>query len=104
MIRKTKHSSVVNLRSSDVAEMSKVDRMKAGSEGLFFIAGREDKPFAQELDELTAGEIPTISRDAKDIAKHFGIYKQRERDETGSKTGPYIFMVRLKLPAGGELV
>ncbi|MEE8556708.1 MAG: hypothetical protein V3T14_02365, partial [Myxococcota bacterium] len=93
----------VTLKSSDVSKMSKVEKLKAQSAGLFYIAGKDKKPFAKELDELTAGEIPTISNDAKEMSKHFGIYKQQVRGERGSKTGDYIFMIRLKLPAGGEL-
>lgn len=94
----------VTLLNADVTRMSKTDQLKAASEGLFYIAedGRK-KPFAVELDELTAERIETISDAAKEIAKHFGIYKQRERDASGGKTGDYIFMVRVKNPAGGEL-
>jgi sulfite reductase (ferredoxin) len=102
-VPKDPNAPPVTLETSDISEMSKVERLKAGSEGFFFIAGKERKPFAREMDELTAGEIPTISNDAKEISKHFGIYKQQERAKSGSKTGDYIFMVRLKLPAGGEL-
>jgi sulfite reductase (ferredoxin) len=94
----------VTLLNADVARMSSTDQLKAGSEGLFFIAeGDRKKPFAVELDELAAGGIDTVSEAAKEIAKHFGIYKQRERDASGGKTGDYIFMLRVKIPAGGEL-
>ena len=95
-VPKDPNAPPVTLETSDVTEMSKVERLKASSEGLFFIAGKERKPFARELDELTAGEIPTISNDAKELSKHFGVYKQQERAKTGSKTGDHIFMVRLK--------
>jgi sulfite reductase (ferredoxin) len=91
------------LATADVSQMSKVERLKVESEGLFFVAGREKHPFAAELDALTRGEAQTISNDAKEISKYFGIYKQQERSATGSKTGDYIFMLRLKNPAGGEL-
>ncbi len=93
----------VTLKSADVSQMSKVEKLKAASEGLFYITGKERKAFAQELDELTSGAIPTISNEAKELSKHFGIYKQHERGPRGSKSGDYIFMVRMKLPAGGEL-
>jgi sulfite reductase (ferredoxin) len=93
----------VTLETADVSAMSKVEKLKVGSEGLFYIAGEVKKPFASELDELTEGEIPTISNDAREISKHFGIYKQQERGERGAKTGEYIFMARVKVPAGGEL-
>jgi sulfite reductase (ferredoxin) len=93
----------VTLLDSDASEMSKVERLKSASEGLFFVAGRERVPFARELDALGSGEAATLSNDAKEISKHFGIYKQQEREQRGGKTGAYIFMVRLKNPAGGEL-
>ena len=99
---KDEKTAPVTLKTADVSRMSKVDRLKAESEGLFYIAGKEKKPFARELDELTAGEIPTISKDANEISKFFGTYKQQERSETGSKSGQYIFMVRVRAPAGGE--
>src|SRR5260370_3705075 len=56
-----------------------------------------------EIDAMSAREAETISEHAKEIAKHFGIYKQRERNESGKKDGDFIFMVRAKNPAGGEL-
>jgi sulfite reductase (ferredoxin) len=93
----------VTLANADLSQMSKVERLKVESAGLFFVAGREKVPFARELDALTDGSAETLSNDAKEISKHFGIYKQTERSETGSKSGDYIFMVRMKNPAGGEL-
>jgi sulfite reductase (ferredoxin) len=93
----------VTLANADLSQMSKVERLKVESAGLFFVAGREKVPFARELDALTDGTAETLSNDAKEISKHFGIYKQTERSETGSKSGDYIFMVRMKNPAGGEL-
>jgi sulfite reductase (ferredoxin) len=93
----------VTLENSDLSQMSKVERLKVESAGLFYVAGREKVPFAQELDALTAGTAETLSNDAKEISKYFGIYKQTERNESGGKSGEYIFMVRLKNPAGGEL-
>src|SRR5258708_8224814 len=56
-----------------------------------------------ESDALSAREAETITEHAKEVAKHFGIYKQRERNESGKKDGDFIFMVRVKNPAGGEL-
>lgn len=94
----------ITLANADVSQMSPTDRLKAASEGLFYVAeGEQKKPFAVDLDALTSGDAETISDAAKEIAKHFGIYKQRERDASGGKTGDYIFMVRVKNPAGGEL-
>ena len=93
----------ITLLNSDVAQMSKVEKLKSESEGLFFVAGREKHSFASELDALSAGDAKTISNEAKEISKHFGIYRQQEREASGRKSGDYIFMLRLKLPAGGEL-
>lgn len=94
----------VTLANAGVSQMSSTDRLKAASEGLFYVAeGAQKKPFAIEVDALTSGDAETISDAAKEIAKHFGIYKQRERDASGGKTGDHIFMVRVKNPAGGEL-
>ncbi len=93
----------VTLANAELAQMSKNERLKLESAGLFHVAGRDKVPFAKELDALTAGTAETLSNDAKEISKHFGIYKQTERSETGSKSGDYIFMIRLKNPAGGEL-
>ena len=94
----------VTLLSADVTQMSQKDQLTARSKGLFYVTdGDQKKPFAVELDALTAGEIETISGAADTIAKHFGIYKQRERNASDGKTGDYIFMVRVKNSAGGEL-
>ena len=102
-----KHEKItlpVTLLNADVTQMSEKDRLKARSEGLFYITdGDQKKPFAVELDALAVGGTETISDAADAIAKHFGIYKQRERNESGGKTGDYIFMLRVKNPAGGEL-
>ncbi|MFQ5513242.1 MAG: NADPH-dependent assimilatory sulfite reductase hemoprotein subunit [Myxococcota bacterium] len=95
-------AEAVTLLNSDVSQMSKVEKLKVESEGLFFVAGRERQPFAAEIDAMAEGRAQTLSNEAKEISKHFGIYKQQERIE-GRKSGDYIFMVRLKLPAGGEL-
>ncbi len=94
---------VVSLENADIAQMSKNERLKVESQGFFYVAGKEKVPFARELDALSSGAAETLSNDAKEISKHFGIYKQVGRSESGSKTGDYIFMLRLKNPAGGEL-
>ncbi len=93
---------VVNLLNSDVSKMSKVERLKAESEGLFWVAGKEKHSFRSELDAMVAGETETIGNEAKEISKHFGIYKQQERVE-GRKTDNYMFMIRLRMPSGGEV-
>jgi sulfite reductase beta subunit-like hemoprotein len=95
-------SEPITLENADASQMSKVERLKAGSQGLFWLASKDPHSFGAELDALTRGEAQTIGNDAKELSKYFGIYKQQERIE-GRKSGDYIFMVRLKLPAGGEL-
>ncbi|HLI80191.1 MAG TPA: NADPH-dependent assimilatory sulfite reductase hemoprotein subunit [Candidatus Binataceae bacterium] len=95
----------VTLSNATAAHMSKVERLKQASEGLFYVqvpdSGRHT--FASEIEALSAREAETIGEQAKEIAKTFGIYKQRVRNESGKKIGEFIFMVRVKNPAGGEL-
>ncbi len=98
---KERPSAPVSLKTSDVSKMSKVERLKAESQGLFWVAGRERHSFASEIDAMTRGEAETIGGEAKELSKYFGIYKQQERIE-GRKSGEYIFMLRLKVPGGGE--
>lgn len=93
--------TAVTLLNAGVSEMSKVERLKLESEGLFWVAGKEKHSFRSELDAMAHGEAETLSNEAKEICKHFGIYKQQERVE-GRKSHNYIFMVRLRAPAGGE--
>ena len=92
----------VTLRDSSVSEMSKVEKLKSESAGLFWVAGKQKHSFASEIDAMTRGEAETIGGEAKELSKTFGIYKQQVRIE-GRKSGGYIFMVRLKCPAGGEI-
>jgi sulfite reductase (ferredoxin) len=95
----------VTLENASAAEMSTVERLKYASEGLFYVQSTHESrhTMRSEIDALSAREAETISEHAKEIAKHFGIYKQRERSESGKKDGDFIFMVRVKIPAGGEL-
>ena len=73
----------VTLLDADVTQMSQKDQIKARSEGLFYVTdGDQKKPFALDLDALTAGEIKTISEAADAIAKHFGIYTNAYRGES----------------------
>jgi len=101
-----KHShEPVTLENASVAEMSTGERLKLASEGLFYVHSTHESrhTMRSEIDALSAREAETITEHAKEIAKHFGIYKQRERNESGKKDGDFIFMVRVKNPAGGEL-
>ena len=89
------------LLDSDLSEMSKNETLKVESQGLFWVAGKTKHSFRSEIEDLTEGRAPTLSNEGKEISKHFGIYKQQERIE-GRKSHNYIFMVRLRVPSGGE--
>jgi sulfite reductase (ferredoxin) len=92
----------VSLASGELAAMSKNERLKVESEGLYWVASPGNRhAFRDEVDALEQGERPTLSSEAKEISKFFGIYKQQTRGERGKKTDEYIFMVRIKNPAGG---
>ncbi|MEN8182129.1 MAG: NADPH-dependent assimilatory sulfite reductase hemoprotein subunit [Myxococcota bacterium] len=95
----------VSLVASEPAEMSKNERIKLVSKGLFYVGDGRGEPhsFAEEVDKLSRGEEPTISGEAKELSKFFGIYRQQTRGERGRKTDDHFFMVRIKCPAGGEL-
>ena len=96
--------TAVTLADSPLEEMSKNERIKAASEGLFFVSdGKTIHTFADEIDAMTRGEAETIGGEAKELSKFFGIYRQQIRGERGRKTGEHVFMVRIKCPAGGEL-
>lgn len=94
-------SKPVTLLDSELSEMSKNETLKVESQGLFWVAGKTKHSFRSEIEDLTAGRAPTLSNEGKEISKHFGIYKQQERVE-GRKSHNYIFMVRLRVPSGGE--
>jgi sulfite reductase (ferredoxin) len=94
-------SKPITLLDSELSEMSKNETLKVESQGLFWVAGKTKHSFRSEIEDLTAGRAPTLSNEAKEISKHFGIYKQQERVE-GRKSHNYIFMVRLRVPSGGE--
>jgi sulfite reductase (ferredoxin) len=96
-----KSDKVIDLLTGDLASMSKVERLKVESQGLFWVAGKQRHSFRSEVDELARGERENLSNEAKEISKHFGVYRQQERVE-GRKSGAQILMVRLKVPAGGE--
>jgi len=92
----------VTLENASAAEMSTVERLKSTSEGLFYVHSTHESrhTMRSEIDALSVRQAETISEHAKEISKHFGIYKQRERNESGKKDGDFIFMVRVKIPAG----
>jgi sulfite reductase (ferredoxin) len=92
----------VTLENASAEEMSTVERLKRTSEGLFYVHSTHESrhTMRSEIDALSTRQAETISEHAKEISKHFGIYKQRERNESGKKDGDFIFMVRVKIPAG----
>lgn len=93
----------VTLKNSDISEMSKNERIKVESRGLFYVDPEGGVSFGDEVAALTRGEAETISNTAKELSKFFGIYKQQGRGERGKKLKDYFFMLRIKCPAGGEL-
>ena len=96
-------AAVVNLADGDLAQVSKNERIKNASEGLFYVQPAKGvrHTFADEISALDRGESQTISGEAKEISKFFGIYKQQGRGERGKKIDDHVFMVRIKAPAGG---
>ena len=104
MARDAVSKPAVTLLGSDLSQMSKNERIKVESKGLFFVSdGKEVHTFGEEVAALSRGETPTLSGEAKELSKFFGIYKQQARSARGAKTDDYFFMVRIKCPAGGEL-
>lgn len=93
----------VTLKNSDVSQMSKNERIKVASQGLFFVDPEGGVTFRDEVDDLSEGKADTISNTAKELSKFFGIYKQQGRGERGKKLKDYFFMIRIKCPGGGEL-
>jgi sulfite reductase (ferredoxin) len=95
----------VTLNRSELPQMSGNERIKAASQGLYYVGGGKGEPhsFIDEVEALERGESPTISHEAKELSKFFGIYKQQGRTDRGKKTDDYFFMVRIKNPAGGAL-
>jgi sulfite reductase beta subunit-like hemoprotein len=93
-----------SLKTATLAEMSENERIKAESQGLFYVAdGESTHSFLDEVQKLDRREEASISGTAKELSKFFGIYKQQGRGERGRKTDDYFFMIRIKNPAGGRL-
>ena len=94
----------VTLASATLAEMSGNERIKRESHGLFAVSdGKVAHGFRDEIEALESGKAPTLSNTAKELSKFYGIYKQQLRGARGKNTHDYIFMVRIKNPAGGRL-
>ena len=70
MARDVPQDTPVTLKSADLSAMSKNERLKAESQGLFYVAARAGThPFGDEIEALSKGE-PTIGR-----AKYSTVYK-----------------------------
>ena len=61
--------------------MTKNETLEVESEGLFWVAGKTKHSVRSEIEDHTEGRAPTLSNEAKEISKHFGIYKKQERIE-----------------------
>ena len=61
----------VTLKSDELASMSKSERIKVASRGLYYVSdGRQEPyPFADEVLALRKGERPTLSNTAKELSK-----------------------------------
>ncbi|MFP8881916.1 MAG: NADPH-dependent assimilatory sulfite reductase hemoprotein subunit [Myxococcota bacterium] len=93
----------ISLASGDPAAMSSNERLKSHSDGLFYVAPAkgETHTFLDEIEALDRGEKVSISGEAKELSKFFGIYQQQARGERGKKLDDHFFMVRIKSPGGG---
>ena len=102
MSKATQTTAAFTLGTATLEELSKNERLKVESEGLFYVAGKEKHTFRSEIEAMVRGEALTLTDEAKEISKHFGAYKQQER-QGAKRDGAYIFMVRLKNPGCCEL-
>jgi len=104
MAEKAPPKPAITLKSAGLGEMSKNERIKLESQGLFYVADpKEPHTFLDEIQALSREERTRIGGVAKELSKFFGVYLQQGRGERGKKTQDYFFMVRIKNPAGGRL-
>ncbi len=104
MARDVEARPAVTLAESSLSEMSKNERIKVASRGLFYVDdGKSRHSFLDEVEALEKGEAETLGSTAKELSKFFGVYKQQGRGERGKKTDDYFFMVRIRNPGGGRL-
>lgn len=91
--------------NSALEERSKNESIKLASQGLYYVSDGSKPPhtFIDEVEALGESENTTISGEAKELSKFFGIYRQQGRSETGKKGEINFFMVRIRCPGGGEL-
>jgi sulfite reductase (ferredoxin) len=93
----------VSLKSgASAADMSPNERIKAESQGLFYVSAKgEVHRFLDEVEALRSGEADKLSAAGNELAKFFGAYMQQARGERGKKLKDFFFMVRIKAPGGG---
>lgn len=104
MARESHVARPVTLNESDLSQMSKNERIKVESKGLFYVSdAKGTHAFADEVRALESGEQSAISSTAKELSKFFGFYMQQGRGERGKKTQDFFFMVRIRNPGGGRL-
>ena len=71
---------------ASVADMSANERIKAASQGLFYVSAKgEVHTFSDEVEALRNGETDKLSGAAKELSKFFGAYLQQARGERGKK-------------------
>jgi sulfite reductase (ferredoxin) len=104
MAREPHVARPVTLEESDLAQMSKNERIKVESKGLFYVSdAKGPHTFAEEVRALESGEQVALGSAAKELSKFFGFYMQQGRGERGKKTQDFFFMVRIRNPGGGKL-
>ncbi|MCE2392003.1 MAG: hypothetical protein J4G09_11040 [Proteobacteria bacterium] len=57
-------SKVVSLLDSELSEMSRNERLKADSQGLFWVAGKRPHSFREEVESLARGEAANLGNEA----------------------------------------
>ena len=86
--------------------MSKNERLKVASQGLFFVAGRQRRstPSRDEIDALTRGEAETHLRTRPRSSRSSSAStSSRSAASAASKTDDYFFMVRIKARPAASL-
>lgn len=102
-VEKAAPATVSLAGGASLAEMSANERIKVASKGLFYVSAKgEVHTFLDEVTDLDEGRADTLSNEAKELSKFFGIYKQQARGERGKKLKDFFFMARIKAPSGGS--
>lgn len=95
----------VTQTNSSLEERSKNESIKLVSKGLYYVGDGSKPPHTliDEVEALALGDNTTLSNEAKELTKFFGVYRQKDRSGTGKKGDINFFMVRIRCPGGGEL-